>query len=175
MISMKENYGKIHFIITGGTIDSAFNPTKDSLEIGGKTSVPIYIEKLKLHNKCEFTELFLKDSREIRYKDREKLLQTILDSLYKMIIVTHGTYTMPDTAQYLKDHLPKNDKTIVLTGSMVPLKGFDFSDAAFNLGYAIANVQKLSRGIYICMNGKVFDPDEVDKNKIEGRFEEVEG
>ena len=170
---MKENYGTIHFIITGGTIDSRFNPAKDSIEIGNKTSVPEYLEKLKLHNKFEFTELFMKDSREIRYKDREKLLKTIDESAHRMIIVTHGTYTMPDTAQYLKDHLSKKDKTIVVTGSMVPLRGFDFSDAAFNLGYAIANVQKLAPGVYICMNGKVFDPDKVDKNKVDARFEEV--
>ena len=115
----------------------------------------------------------MKDSREISYKDRQKLLNTVQDSKHEMIVITHGTYTMPDTAQYLKDHLPKNSKTIILTGSMIPLRGFDYSDAPFNLGYAIANVQKLPPGVYVCMNGKVFDPDKVDKNKIEARFEEI--
>jgi len=56
---------------------------------------------------------------------------------------------------------------------MIPLKGFDFSDAAFNLGYAIANVQTLPAGVYLCMNGKVFDPNKVDKNTAKGRFEEI--
>lgn len=170
---MNENYGKIHFMITGGTLDSHFNPATDKVEIGDKTDVPEYVKKLKLHNECEFTQVVLKDSRELRYKDREKLLKAIKDSPHKMIVITHGTYTMPDTAQYLKDHLSGNDKTIVLTGSMTPLRGFDLSDAAFNLGYAIANVQKLQSGVYLCMNGKVFDPKQVDKNRIEARFEEV--
>ncbi|MDD5022705.1 MAG: asparaginase domain-containing protein [Candidatus ainarchaeum sp.] len=114
----------------------------------------------------------LKDSREIRYKDRQKILDLIKKSTCKMIIITHGTYTMPDTGQYLKDQIKKHSKTIVLTGSMIPLKGFENSDAAFNLGYAIASVQYLSPGVYICMNGKVFDPEKVDKNRLEARFEE---
>jgi len=80
---------------------------------------------------------------------------------------------MPDTAQYLKDQLGKTNKTIVLTGSMVPLKGFDLSDAPFNLGYAIACAQTLPFGVYVCMNGKVFDPKKVDKNRIKARFEEL--
>ncbi|MFH1520230.1 MAG: asparaginase domain-containing protein [Candidatus Micrarchaeota archaeon] len=164
---------KIHIIITGGTIDSSFNPAKDTVEIGQKTLVLEYLRSLQLHNELESTVVFMKDSREIRYQDRTKLLQVVKKSPHKLILITHGTYTMPDTAQYLKDHLPKNNKTIVLTGSMIPLKGFDFSDASFNLGYAIANLQMLKSGVYICMNGKVFDPKKVDKNKIAGRFEEV--
>lgn len=163
----------IHFILTGGTIDSYFDTSKDTTIIGEKSEVPNYIEKLKLHSSTEFTPVFLKDSRNIRYKDRQKLLEIVKNSPHKMIIITHGTYTMPDTGQYLKDHLAETDKTIVLTGSMMPLKGFDFSDAAFNLGFAVAKVQLLSPGVYLCMNGKTFDPDQVDKNKIESRFEEI--
>jgi len=170
---MKENYGTIHFMLTGGTLDSTFDPSKDGIKTADKTLVPEYIEKLRLHNSFEFNTIFMKDSREIRYKDREKLLDELKKSPHKMIIITHGTYTMPDTGQHLKDHLPNNDKTIILIGSMIPLKGFDLSDAPFNLGYAVAKVQKLPAGVYLCMNGKVFDPDKVDKNKIEGRFEEI--
>ena len=170
---MKEDYGTIHLIITGGTIDSSFNPAKDGVVVGKKPAVPNYLKKLKLHNKVEVTKLFMKDSREIRHKDRDNLLVTCRNSTHKLILITHGTYTMPDSAQYVKEQLKNNNKTIVFTGSMIPLTGFEFSDAAFNLGYAISCIQKLSAGVYVCMNGKVFDPQEVDKNKIKGRFEEV--
>ena|SRR3989338_850109 len=172
-MTLKENYGTIHFIITGGTVDSYFNPATDKVEIGGKTYVPEYIEKLKLYNKSEFTVLFMKDSRDITHKDRKLIFETIKKSKHKMIIITHGTYTMPDTAQYIKEQLGKNEKTIILTGSMIPIKGFEVSDASFNLGYGIANVQKLPSGVYICMNGKIFDPEKVDKNRLEARFEEI--
>lgn len=165
--------GTIHFIITGGTIDSNFNPTTDKVEVSQKTSLPEYIEKLKLYNKSEFTVVTMKDSRELNHKDRRSILDTVKKSQHKMIIITHGTYTMPDTGQYLKEQLAENNKTIVLVGSMVPLTGFSLSDAPFNLGYAVSNVQTLKAGIYLCMNGKVFDPDKVDKNRMEGRFEEI--
>ena len=79
---------------------------------------------------------------------------------------------MRDTAMYLKEKLTDNNKTIILIGSMFPLEGFYHSDAAFNLGYAISKIQTLPAGIYICMNGKTFDPEKVKKNVGEGRFEE---
>ncbi|MFH1785683.1 MAG: asparaginase domain-containing protein [Candidatus Micrarchaeota archaeon] len=163
----------IHVLLTGGTIDSYFNPAKDGTDIGRKAFTPDYLTKLKLHLNFEYKYLFLKDSRDIRYKDRQGLLKAVQDSPHDLILITHGTFTMPDTGQYLKDNLKGSNKTIVLTGSMIPLKGFDFSDAAFNLGYAIANLQILSPGVYICMNGKVFDPEKVDKNKLKARFEEI--
>ncbi len=173
MITMEENYDKIHLILTGGTIDSTFNPTKDGVEVSKKSRVSDFLKKLKLHNPIEVTKLFMKDSREIGQKDREQMLDACKNSPHKMILITHGTYTMPDSAQYLKSQLQNLEKTIVLTGSMVPLSGFEFSDAAFNLGYAISAVQKLSPGVYVCMNGKIFDPQKVNKNRIKGRFEEV--
>lgn len=163
----------IHFIITGGTIDSFFNPASDKVEVNEKSDIPDYIKKLKLHNSSEFTSLFMKDSREINHKDRRVILDIVNKSPHKMIIITHGTYTMPDTGQYLKEQLEKTEKTIVLLGSMIPLTGFSLSDAGFNLGYAVSNVQVLKPGVYICMNGRAFDPDKVDKNRIEARFQEI--
>lgn len=170
---MNKRYDKIHFVLTGGTIDSHFNPAKDQVTIGEETSVEGYINKLQLHNDYQFEVVVLKDSRDLRYKDRQQILETVKKSTHKMVIITHGTITMSDTAQYLKDQLKENDKTIILVGSMVPLKGFDLSDAPFNLGYAIANVQTLPPGVYICMNGKTFDPEKVDKNRAAARFEEI--
>lgn len=163
----------IHVIITGGTIDSHFNPARDSVEVGGDSEVVAYLKKLQLHNPLDCTVLFMKDSREIRYQDRKKLRDAVAKSPHSLILVTHGTYTLPDTAQYVKDQLGKTTKTVVFTGSMIPLRGFDLSDAAFNLGYAVAQLQILKPGVYVCMNGKTFAPEKVDKNTVAGRFEEL--
>jgi L-asparaginase len=82
---------------------------------------------------------------------------------------------MPDTAKYLKANLKRNDQTIIFfTGALIPLD-VPFSDAAFNLGYSIANVHHLEPGIYVCMNGRVFFPEEIAKLLYEGRFISIFG
>ena len=63
-------------------------------------------------------------------------------------------------------------KTIVLTGAMVPYK-FGSSDGMFNLGSALAFVQTLPHGVYIAMNGKIFEGKNVKKNKSTGEFETI--
>ena len=82
---------------------------------------------------------------------------------------------MPDTARYLKANSKRKDQTIILTGSLIPISGFSPSDGPFNLGYAIAKLQDLTAGIYICMNGKVFSSEEVFKVIKEGRFSSIFG
>ncbi len=88
----------------------------------------------------------------------------------KRIIITHGTYTLPDTARYLKANLKSSSKIIIFVCSMIPLVGFTPTDAGFNIGYAMAKTQDLSEGIYVCMNGRIFAPEEVVKILSEGRF-----
>lgn len=171
------NQDIIHFIITGGTIDSVWNGAQDTVVVSEHSVLPEYFAELgrnlKFNETITFTEICMKDSRAITEDDRKQILKTIEASDATKIIVTHGTYTMPDTARFLKDNLKRTDQSIVLTGSMVPIKGFDFSDGPFNLGYAIAQVQKLPRGVYVCMNARVFTPDEVAKNIAEGKFYSV--
>ena len=89
----------------------------------------------------------------------------------KRIIITHGTDTMAETARLLAKKI--KDKTIVLTGAMIPYK-FGSSDGLFNLGSALAFVQTLSKGVYVVMNGRYFDANNVRKNKETGLFEELE-
>lgn len=165
---------KIDIIITGGTIDSFWDGSKDTVRVSEHSVLPEYFEELgrnlKIYEEVRFNELCMKDSRAITDEDRKNVLKAIEKSDSKKIIITHGTYTMPDTARYLKKNLKRINQTIVLTGSMVPIKDFDFSDGPFNLGYAFAQVQKLPRGIYVCMNAKVFTPEEVSKNIEEGKF-----
>jgi|SRR3989344_3233061 len=165
----------IHFIITGGTIDSYYESTKDTVLPNKKTIIPTFVKSLKLYDKQEFTVVCMKDSRDIVKADLKKILEVVEKSTARKIIITHGTYTMPDTARFLKANLNRKDQTIIVTGSMKPLIGFSPSDGPFAIGYAIAKVQDSDPGIYICMNGKVFSSEEVMKINKEGRFASIFG
>jgi len=103
----------------------------------------------------------------------ENTLKAIEKSKYNKIIVTHGTYTMPDTARFIKANLKRNDQTIVLTASAIPIVGFSPSDGPFNLGYAISKLEDLEPGIYVAINGAVFSPEEVMKVISEARFDSI--
>ncbi len=164
---------KILIILTGGTIDSTWNGKLDTVVVSGHSTIPEYFKSLILYAQVEFLELCMKDSRSLNADDIDRVKDACEKSAVRKIIITHGTYTMADTARFLLANLVRKDQTIVFTGSMVPLKGFDPTDAAFNLGYAISSVELLSPGIYLCMNGRSFRPDEVAKNIGEGKFYSV--
>ena len=170
---MSSNSLSLHFILTGGTIDSYYDSTKDTVSPNKHSVIPEFIKSLKLYADVSFTEICMKDSRELNETDRQNIIKAVEESPYQKIIITHGTYTMPDTARYLKARLKRNDQTIVLTASMIPLKGFTPSDASFNLGFAIAQAEILSAGIYVAIQGKVFQPEEIIKLIGEGRFASI--
>lgn len=168
---------KVHFIITGGTIDSVWSGAHDTIIVSEHSVLPEYFielkRNLKFFEEIIFTEICMKDSRQINEEDRKKMIEAIEASETPKVIITHGTYTMPDTAKYLSQHVQRKDATIVLTGAMTPIKGFDFSDAPFNLGYAFGQLQVLPPGVYVCMNARAFSPDEVAKDTKEGKFYSV--
>jgi L-asparaginase len=166
---------KILLVLTGGTIDSQFEPTKDTVLPKKESAIVNYIGKLNLRIPCEYSVVCMKDSRALTAVDRKKILAAIEETGCGMVIVAHGTYTMVKTAMYLKKNAKMAGKTIVLTGSMFPLEGFYHSDAPFNLGFAVSSVQQLGSGVYIGMNGKIFAPDKVKKNIRIGVFEEKKG
>ena len=168
-----ENKNKINLFITGGTIDSHWDGKLDTAIIGEKSFLPDYFKELILYADVDFTIVCLKDSRNLDSNDLDNLLKGIEKSSSTRIIITHGTYTMSDTARFLAANLKRKDQTIILTGSMIPLSGFIPSDAPFNLGYAIAEVNNLSAGVHLCMNGRTFNPNEVAKNLAEGKFYSV--
>jgi len=172
MISLEKNE-TIHFFMTGGTIDSVYDGIRDTAVPRSHSIIPSYIGNLRLYTKTLFTEICMKDSRALSKDDMKKLCREVDKSPAKKIIITHGTYTMPDTARFLEANLKTKDKTIVLTGSMIPLEGFSPSDAGFNLGYSLSQVQILPKGVYVCMNGKSFSPKEVLKVLQEGRFDSI--
>lgn len=168
---MKSN--KIHILITGGTIDSHWDGKSDTAITNEASVLPDYFKTMILYADIQMDTICLKDSRSISSEDLDNLLKAIEGSSSEKIIITHGTYTMPDTAKFLKANLNRKDQTIIFTGSMVPLQGFQPTDAPFNLGYAMAKAEDLSPGFYLCMNGRTFNVDEVAKNLGEGRFYSV--
>lgn len=170
---------KIHFILTGGTIDSYYEGSIDTVVPKKHSVIPRYIESLKLYEGFKFSEICMKDSRDLTKKDLKKIYETVENSKYKRIIITHGTYTLPNTARFIEKNLKNRDKVIILTGAMIPLEGFSPSDASFNLAFSIAKSQDLPNGTYVCMNGKIFSSEEVyvpQKNMNylkEGRFSSI--
>ena len=163
----------IHIIKTGGTIefhDPAYEDMNNIL-LKLDASIDSYLGKLiKPHFTYSIEQVFSKDSRDITEQDRQKLLDAIVSSPHENIIITHGTFTMRETAEFLEKGLPEGKK-VVITGAMIPITGFTSSDAGFNLGYAIGLLGSLQPGVYLSMNGGVFTPSEVNKNTDIFRFE----
>jgi L-asparaginase len=164
------SYMSIRIFVTGGTFDKEYNEITGQLYFQdshlpemlrlGRNLVPVDTRTLMMIDSLEMTDL-----------DRELIAEHCLDSKEKRIIITHGTDTMADTARLLAKKI--KDKTIVLTGAMIPYK-FGSSDGLFNLGSALAFVQTLPKGVYVAMNGRYFDANNVRKNKETGLFEELE-
>lgn len=157
---------KIVFITTGGTIDKIYFDANSGYEVGDPQVIDILSEAHVAFD-YEIRKLFQKDSLELTDDDRRAIRAAVNEETCERIIVTHGTDTMVKTALSLLD-CP--GKTIVLTGSLSPAR-FKTSDAEFNLGMAIAAVQTLAHGVYITMNGRVFEATGVRKNREANRFE----
>lgn len=159
---MLVNPKKILVVMTGGTIDSEWDGTKDAIAPAEHSLIPGYFKVLqkqaKLYEDMEFVEACMKDSRSITPEDRMKILNIIEESDALKVIITHGTYTIPDTASFLEDNLKRRDQVVIVTGAMIPIKGFETSDGPFNLGYSIAQVNTLSAGVYVCVSARVYTP-----------------
>lgn len=160
---------KIHFIMTGGTIDSYYDGIKDTAVPNKHSVIPEYLKTLKLSIALDFTEICMKDSRNLKIGDIKKILKAVEGSNAKYVVISHGTYTMDTTARYLKLHMKRKDKTIIITGSMIPLE-LTRSDAPFNLGYTLAKIALIKPGVYVCMNGQIFTAEETSKIITDGRF-----
>jgi len=159
----------IRIFITGGTFDKEYN------ELNGKlyfkdTHLNEMLELGRCRAEVNVRTLMMIDSLDMTDADREIILQNCNKTEEEKIIITHGTDTMTDTAAYLSERV--ENKTIILTGAMIPYK-FGSSDGLFNLGSSIAFAQTLPHGVYISMNGKFFKAGNVRKNKIRGEFEEI--
>ncbi len=159
----------IKVLITGGTIDKQYNELNGEL-IFTQSSVEDMLAQGGAKLDISVETVMLKDSLDMDDNDRQKILTSCLACEESQIVITHGTDTMVETSQVLAAGI--KDKTIVLLGAMVPYQ-FKNSDALFNLGCAMAAVQTLVNGVYITMNGKIFNYDEVIKNKELGEFQSI--
>lgn len=163
----------IHIILTGGTIDSEWNPSKDTATTAKESKIPAYFEKLKPDFDLTFETVVMKDSRELTGDDIKAICEAVNNAPAERVLITHGTYTMPDTARYIEQNM-NSEKAVILTGSIIPLQGYDMSDAPFNLGFAMAQLLNMQSGVKIVLQGHVFAPQDVGKNLAEGRFFSLE-
>ena len=155
-------------ITTGGTIDMIYFDDKSDYQIG-EPQISQILHAMQVAFDFEASALMRKDSLHIEDKDRILIRDAVTASDARQVLITHGTDSMVETAGVLKD-IP--DKTIVLTGALNPAR-FRDSDAIFNIGCAVGAVQSLPPGVYIAMNGKIWDPARVRKNRSENRFESL--
>ncbi len=159
---------KIKIYTVGGTIDKEYFDRKSEYEVGEPTIGEILIEAY-VNLEYSITPILHKDSLDMTDKDRQMIFDKVASDEHRNIVLTHGTDTIIQTAKKLKS-IP--DKVIVLTGAMAPAR-FKSSDAAFNIGCAIAAVQTLKPGVHIAINGRIFEPDKVRKNLDRNWFEDV--
>ena len=160
----------IRIFITGGTFDKEYNELTGQLYFKD-SHLPEMLELGRNLVPIEIRTLMMVDSLEMTDDDRKLVAEHCMKSPEDKIIITHGTDTMAETAKLIAG---KNiNKTIVVTGAMVPYK-FGSSDGLFNLGSAMAFVQTLSAGVYVVMNGRYFNANNVRKNKETGEFEEIQ-
>jgi L-asparaginase len=159
----------VRILVTGGTFDKEYDEIQGRLYF--KDSHMLEILALgRCRVDVEVRTLMLIDSLEMTEQDRNLIAENCLSVPETQIVITHGTDTMVDTARLLAGRV--KEKTIVLTGAMIPF-AFGSSDGLFNLGGAITAVQVLPPGVYIVMNGRVFTWGEVRKNRETGVFVRV--
>tara|TARA_R110001606_G_scaffold339108_1_gene487142 strand:+ start:1248 stop:1730 length:483 start_codon:yes stop_codon:yes gene_type:complete len=159
---------QIKIFTTGGTIDKTYFDKNSDYHVGEPQAGGI-LEKSNVVFDYTVHSIFRKDSLDIDDDDRQLIRETIATDSATHIIITHGTDSMVKTAEALEGI---SDKTIVLTGSMSPAP-FRDSDATFNVGGSVIAVQLLPAGVYIVINGKVFDPKHAKKNVAMKRYEVI--
>ncbi len=157
---------KIKIITTGGTIDKIYFDAKSEFQVGDP-QIAAVMREANVTVDYEIVPLMRKDSLDLNDGDRQLICDTIAHAKEEHFIVTHGTDTMVQTAQVLQKN---SHKVIVMTGAMQPAK-FRMTDAVFNIASAVIAVQILPFGVYIAMNGRIFDPLKTRKNVDRNRFE----
>jgi L-asparaginase len=159
---------EIQVYVTGGTFDKEYNFITGELYFKD-THLSAMFERGRCIVDIDVKTLMMVDSLEINDADRALIAHNCNSNKNNKIIITHGTDTMVETAKYLAAQ--NIDKTIVLTGAMIPYAFGNSSDGFFNLGAALAFVQTLPIGVYVAMNGRYFTWDNVRKNRSTGYFE----
>lgn len=157
----------LYILTTGGTIEGIDYKNSHS-NTKQKIAINDFLNNANVGFEYTIEKIFEKDSRKITDKDRKLLVSKIKAIDSAKILITHGTFTMEDTAKYIgKLNL---NKTIVLVGSFILGTSAD-TDAPFNLGYALGSLQLLKPDVYIAMNGKIFTWNNVSKNLETNKFQ----
>ncbi len=156
----------VRIITTGGTIDKVYFDAKSSFQVG-EPQIAELLAEANVGAPFAVTPLLRKDSLELDDADRSLIAEQVAAAAETRVLITHGTDTMVETARAL---LGVEGKTVVLVGAMQPAR-LRVSDAFFNIGFAFAAVQLLPPGVYVAMNGRVFDPRSARKNVAAHRFE----
>jgi L-asparaginase len=159
---------RIRVFITGGTFDKEYDEINGRLYFK-ESHLPEMLRLGRCNLPLEIRTLMMIDSLDMTDADRDIVVEQCRTAPETRIVITHGTDTMVTTARVLAATVP--DKTIVLTGAMVPYK-FGSSDGLFNLGSALAFAQTLASGVYVAMNGRCFAAAHVRKNRDTGMFEQ---
>ena len=160
----------IKVFTTGGTIDKVYFDQLSEFQVGDSKLGDLFNDA-NVAFEYDIEALMKKDSLDLSDTDRTFIREKVINCSYGHILLTHGTDTMAETAAVLTGI---TDKIVVLTGSMQPAR-IKSSDAVFNIGFAVAAIQTLSSGVYIAMNGRVFDANNVKKNKQAQCFELING
>ncbi|EAT13732.1 asparaginase [Bermanella marisrubri] len=159
----------ILLITTGGTLDKVYFDALSEYQVGNAVA-PEILQRMNVNFCYEHKEICRKDSLEITDQDRALIKQAIDGCEHDHVLVTHGTDTMVQTAQFLGE---QPEKTIVFTGAMQPA-AFANTDAIFNIGTAIGALNSAPKGVYVAMSGQVFLASKVYKNYETKRFEDNE-
>lgn len=159
----------LQIITTGGTIDKIYYDEKSDYQIG-EPEIGRILGDMRVAFRWQVQPLMRKDSLQLNDADRDLIRRAVEASDAAHFLITHGTDTMVETARVLEGI---EDRVIVLTGALNPAR-FIGSDAVFNIGCAVGAVHSLPPGVWIVMNGQVWDPEKVRKNRKENRFEPVE-
>lgn len=157
---------KLRIFTTGGTIDKVYFDAKSEFAVG-EPLIGAILEEAQVGFEFEVVSLMRKDSLELTDVDRQAIRKAVEGATESRIMITHGTDTMTDTAAALEGI---EGKTIVLVGALNPAR-FRSSDAIFNIGLAVGAVQAMPPGVYVAMNGQVFEAGRVRKNRAANRFE----
>ncbi len=160
---------QLRLIACGGTFDKRYDPLNGEL-VFGASHLPDIVERVRLTIDVVVETAMQLDSLDMQDADRRRVVDACEAATEPAIVVVHGTDTMPQTAAVLGPVFDaRGDRTIVLTGAMVPYAITD-SDAMFNLGFACACARTLPHGVWIAMNGRWHRWDDVRKNREAGVF-----
>ena len=159
---------RLLIITTGGTIDKIYFDDKSDYQVG-EPQISQILHAMNVGFEFDVNPVLRKDSLHLGPEDRQLIRNAVAQSQIRHVLITHGTDTMVETARVLEG---LEGRTIVLTGALNPAR-FRDSDAVFNIGCAVGAVQCLPPGVYIAMNGRVWNPDAVRKNPAANRFEGI--